>query len=119
MRKAAILFISVFLFNYNSIAQDSRNLGSYTAKNTDFATSIKRSDAALEAYRNHPYTIYYDNLIVEYEKRMKANVRKYKVMARKFKKPHYTAPYFFGHTRKPKKRPVGKRKYCRECEIVH
>jgi len=119
MKKTAILFISALLLNYASLAQDSRNPGSTAPQSSNFLVSLKQADALLEVYKNHPYTIYYDNLIVEYEKRMKANVHKYKVMARKMKKPQYSDPSYFGHKRKPKKRAVGKRKYCHECEIVH
>ena len=120
MRKIALFIISTFLVNYSILAQDSRRVAVAPAKkNATFLTSLKQSDALLEVYRNHSYTIYYDNLIVEYEERMKANVQKYKVIARKMKKPQYSDPSYFGHKRKPKKRAVGKRKYCRECEIVH
>jgi len=119
MRKIALFIISTFLVNYSILAQDSRSVAATPNKNTSFLTTLKQSDALLEVYRNHPYTIYYDNLIVEYEERMKANVKKYKVMARKMKKPQYSDPSYFGHKRKPKKRAVGKRKYCDECEIVH
>ena len=120
MRIATILLISIFFTNYSLSAQDSRSLGSVSIKQKAvFPTNSKQAEAVLEAYRNHPYTIYYDNLIVEYEKRMKTNAHKYKVMALKMKKPQYSDPSYFGHKRKPKKRAVGKRKYCRECEIVH
>jgi hypothetical protein len=67
----------------------------------------------------HRYDDYYDNLIEEYEERMIANAKKYKKMARIMSKPQYADPSYFGHKRKPKKRAVGKRKYCKECEIVH
>lgn len=35
------------------------------------------------------------------------------------KKPQYRDPSFFGHKKKPKKRPVGKQKLCKECGIYH
>jgi hypothetical protein len=119
MRTFTILFIATFLINYSLLAQDSRSIGNKTKHSPTFLDQSKQAAALLEVYKNHPYTIYYDNLIVEYEKRMKANVRKYKVMARKMKKPQYSDPSYFGHKRKPKKRAVGKRKFCKECEIVH
>lgn len=65
------------------------------------------------------YDIYYDRLVEEYEQRMKANVRKHKKVAKELTKPQYSDFSYFGHKRKPKKRPVGKRKFCQECEIVH
>ncbi len=119
MRIITIFFTVIVLSSYSSFAQDSRSIGTTSNNAEDFASYTKRVDAVMEIYKKHPYTIYYDNLIVEYEKRMKANVRKYKVMARKMKKPQYSDPSYFGHKRKPKKRPVGKRKFCKECEIVH
>ncbi|MDN5201626.1 hypothetical protein QQ008_09645 [Fulvivirgaceae bacterium BMA10] len=56
---------------------------------------------------------------VEYDQRMKANAKKYKKMAKEMKKPQYSDPSYFGHKKKPKKRPPGKKKFCKECEIVH
>jgi hypothetical protein len=34
-------------------------------------------------------------------------------------KPQYTDPSYFGHKRPPKKRPVGKMKFCKECGLRH
>ena len=55
----------------------------------------------------------------EFWDRQKNNARERKRMARKMKKPQYSDPSYFGHKRKPKIRPVGKRKLCKECGIVH
>lgn len=60
-----------------------------------------------------------DKKIVEFYQRIKANAKTDKVMARKMRKPQYSDPLYFGHKRKPIKRPVGKRKFCKECHIVH
>lgn len=51
--------------------------------------------------------------------RMEANAKEKKRMARKMQHPKYSDPMYFGHKRKPKKRPPGKRKFCKECKIVH
>jgi hypothetical protein len=119
MKKILVLFLLTTLIHSTTFAQDSRSIGNSPKSNNYFQVSSKQVAAVLEIYQKHPYTLYYDNLIVEYEERMKANVHKYKVMARKMRKPQYSDPSYFGHKRKPKKRPVGKRKYCKECEIVH
>lgn len=34
-------------------------------------------------------------------------------------KPRYKDPTYFGHKKKPKKRPVGKQKFCKVCKIKH
>ena len=57
--------------------------------------------------------------VEEYKQRMKANAKKYRKIERIKDKPQYSDPSYFGHKRKPKKRPVGKRKLCKECGIVH
>ena len=119
MGKIIILVIFIILTNTSLFAQDSRSIGAKSKCNPGFAVSSEQTKARLLAFNKHPYNIYYDRLIVEYEQRMNANVRKYRIMARKMKKPQYSDPSYFGHKRKPKKRPVGKRKYCKECEIVH
>ena len=57
--------------------------------------------------------------VQEYQQRMKQNARKYNKIEKQKKKPQYSDPMYFGHKRKPKKRPVGKRKFCKVCQIVH
>jgi len=73
----------------------------------------------IKVKKKYSYDVYYDRLIEEYSERMRANVVKYRKLARKLRKPQYSDPSYFGHKHKPKKRPVGKRKLCRECLIVH
>jgi ABC-type oligopeptide transport system ATPase subunit len=119
MKKILILTIGLLLIVVTVRAQDSRTVSTNSAKRQSFEAYKIESKQRLDAFNNHPINLYYDHLIVEYQKRMKANVKKHKVIARKMKKPQYSDPSYFGHKRKPKKREVGKRKYCKECEIVH
>ena len=42
-----------------------------------------------------------------------------KKASRKKNKKYYNDPSYFGHKRKPKRRPIGKKKLCKECGIVH
>lgn len=119
MIKNSAVFFSIFFISLTLQAQDSRNVDIKSTKKQSFEASYKQVLERLEAFNNHPINLYYDRLIIEYEERMKANVKKYKIMARKMEKPQYSDPSYFGHKRKPKKRAVGKRKYCKECEIVH
>ncbi|MEM9858004.1 MAG: hypothetical protein AAF843_11630 [Bacteroidota bacterium] len=65
------------------------------------------------------YTKNLDQKVDEFEARMRANAREDRKLARKMRKPQYSDPSYFGHKRKPKKRPVGKRKFCKECSLVH
>ncbi len=61
----------------------------------------------------------YDRKVEEYHKRMEANVKKYKRMAKEMEKPQYSDPTYFGHKKEPKKRPAGKKKFCKECGMSH
>ena len=40
-------------------------------------------------------------------------------MAKEMEKPQYSDPTYFGHKKPPKKRPVGKKKFCKECGMSH
>lgn len=60
-----------------------------------------------------------DQKVKEFEKRMTANVKEDRKARRLMEKPQYSDPSYFGHKRKPKKRPLKKRKFCKECHIWH
>lgn len=60
-----------------------------------------------------------DKKIQEYEARMEANAKEDKKQRKLMEKPQYSDASYFGHKRKPKKRPPGKRKFCNECHIWH
>jgi len=55
----------------------------------------------------------------DYGRLMKENARKYRKEWRQSLKPQFSDPMYFGHKKKPKKRPPGKRRLCKECGIVH
>ncbi len=92
------------IYNYRS---------EYNAK-----TSKKDQRKAKKAYKNS-YARQFDVKIEEYEDRMQANAKKYKKLAQEAEKPQYSDPTYFGHKNKPKKRKPGKKKFCKECQIVH
>ncbi len=68
---------------------------------------------------NAAYNKNLNQKVDDFEARMKANAKEDRKLVRKMRKPQYSDPSYFGHKRKPKKRPVGKRKLCKECNIVH
>lgn len=110
--------IAILLFTGSSaLAQNSVQISSTSETNLLTRRSVSKSQNTRKFV--HPYDFYFDQKIIEYEERMVANVKKYKKMERKMKKPQYSDPSYFGHKRKPKKRKPGKRKFCHECEIVH
>ena len=60
-----------------------------------------------------------DQKVEEYHQRVKDAQKRYKKMDRIAQKPQYSDPTYFGHKKKPKKRPPGKKKLCKECGILH
>jgi hypothetical protein len=55
----------------------------------------------------------------EFHTRMKKVFKEKAKIEKKMQKPQYTDPSYFGHKRKPKKRPNGKKKFCKECGLTH
>ena len=65
------------------------------------------------------YEITMEQKVLEFEERMEANAKAYKKQQKEMQKPQYSDPSYFGHKRKPKIRKFSKRKFCKECGIVH
>lgn len=61
----------------------------------------------------------YDKKVEEHNELMKANAKKNEKLARQMEKPQYSDPTYFGHKKEPRKRPPGKKKFCKECGMVH
>jgi hypothetical protein len=61
----------------------------------------------------------YDRKVEEHHELMKANAKKNEKIAKEMEKPQYSDPTYFGHKREPKKRPPGKKKFCKECGMTH
>ena len=103
--------------SYSQSSPSSRNSGensrsSSTAGAEQQRTMKKKGRKAAKA-KTH------DDLVKEFEDRMEENAKRRKKEAKLAEKPQYSDPTYFGHKKKPKKRPVGKRKFCNECGIVH
>jgi len=55
----------------------------------------------------------------DFQKRMKKMVRQKEREIRKTDDPQYSNKFYFGHKKKPKKRPPGKKKFCKICQFKH
>lgn len=55
----------------------------------------------------------------EFYKRVERAAKDKQRLLKKFSKPQYSNPAYFGHKRKPKKRPPSKMRYCDVCGIRH
>ncbi len=125
MKGIAGLFLLVaLLFSTAGRAQNSRETaGEQNVRNK----KSRQSAGSLHSKKKYgksrkskfSYADVYDQKIREYEERMQAAVKQREKDEREMKKPQYSDPAFFGHKRKPKKRPPGKKKYCKECGLYH
>ena len=120
--KFSFLFIAFLLACSISFAQSAENNSSKKNSNVDIDRGATYGTQKTKAKKKKSkYTISgeYDKKIEEYEKRMVANSKRYAKMEKEMKKPQYSDPTYFGHKKKPKKRPPGKKKLCKECMLVH
>ncbi len=94
-------------------APSSRNPGNQQKSVNNTRRTVKKGKGS------NNFAKQLDKKVEEFHQRMKDNAKRRKKIARISKKPQYSDPSYFGHKRKPKKRPPGKRKFCKECEIIH
>lgn len=120
--KYYLIFLLILISFSCSFAQTTTKKSTTKKDKTEVdrgATYENKSSKAKKKKTKNSISKSYDQKIVEYEKRMEANVKKYKRMAKEMKKPQYSDPSYFGHKKKPKKRPPGKKKFCKECGMYH
>ena len=92
----------------------SRSTGTESGSSSIFKTGASSTKkGSKKAVRSHA------DLVKEAEERQVENAKRREKEAKLAEKPQYKDPSYFGHKKKPKKRPVGKRKLCKECGIVH
>ncbi len=103
---------------HEATAQSSRDSESSAAA-TKSAEKMIKSKTKVSKKGNFYKKGQEDRLIEEYEQLLKSNKKKYRKMAKGMKKPQYSDPTYFGHKRPPKKRKLGKRKFCKECGMIH
>ncbi len=119
MAKAFLISFFILMATLAAVAQTSRETGKdrpttepdHSATYSGAKTKKKKLDKS--------YTKSFDQKIEEYHKRMEANAKEDARVAREMQKPQYSDPSYFGHKKPPKKRPARKRKFCKECGMVH
>jgi len=120
-----LIQVTIFLIFIScsfSLAQSNNKNNKKTKNNQEIdrgATYNVGSKKAKKKKSNYSISKDFDKKVEEYEKRMQDNVKKHKKMAKEMKKPQYSDPTYFGHKKKPKKRPQGKKKFCKECGLTH
>jgi archaellum component FlaD/FlaE len=125
MRQLIILLFLLFAVTVSHAQQSPRNNPSEIPSSRD--PEVKESKRKPEQNKvskkrsrgSNDITVYYDVKVKEFHKRMEANAKRHRKMQNEMQKPQYSDPMYFGHKKMPKKRPPGKKKFCRECRMVH
>lgn len=111
-------FLICILCTSESLAQSTRSVEEVLQQRSVKQSTQKKKKFTLFKKKQSPYKN--DAILrAEFEQRMKSNKKKNKKEARLALKPQYSDPSYFGHKKLPKKRPPGKKKFCKECHIVH
>ena len=119
--KFNLILILMIVVGTSAFAQSKSKPKKYNTREYDRGATYEIETTKKKKNKKAKYSLAgeYDKKIEEYYERMEANVKKYKKMAKEMEKPQYSDPSYFGHKRKPKKRPPGKKKFCKECEMYH
>lgn len=91
----------------NAYAKNTEKIEVFGSEKAKKSPKIKKSDLPKIRYAKdrNPFL----------EQRMEEK----RANAKDMKKPQYTEKMYFGHKKTPKKRPIGKRKHCKECGLKH
>jgi len=120
--KYRLIFLLIIISCSYSFAQSTNKKSSKGTNNREVdrgATYEIKTKKVKKKNAKYSISKDFDKKIEEFEKRMVANAKKNQKIAKEMKKPQYSDPTYFGHKKKPKKRPQGKKKFCKECGIFH
>ncbi|MDZ7606313.1 MAG: hypothetical protein U5K79_12170 [Cyclobacteriaceae bacterium] len=117
------ILVVLLLFCSSVVLAQSRDQGSSrepSSKSDRGATyDVRMSKQKKKGKSKNSMASQYDRKVEEHHELVKANAKKNEKIAREMEKPQYSDPTYFGHKKEPKKRPPGKKKFCKECGMVH
>lgn len=125
--KHICIIVVLFLFAFTAAQAQSRKSKEHPATSKgddysrmyDYRTNKANKKLHKRKSRKSGILVYYDQKVEEFKDRMEEAAKRYKKMEKEMKKPQYSDPTYFGHKHKPKKRPPGKKKFCKVCGIWH
>jgi hypothetical protein len=122
MNKFPILVILLMLFYYQAIGQAAKN-PRYQNRQQEIDRGATYDNKKVKTKKNKSTALslnqQFDQKVDEYYVRMEENSKRYKKLGKDMRKPQFSDPSYFGHKHPPKKRPPGKKKFCKECGMVH
>lgn len=122
MMKLRILFLLIFFVGviFASNGQSTKDVNASLAPAPHYQTK-KTSKSLLKIGKSRKSTKNITGIeeTKDFEKRMKKTVRQNYKEEKEARKERYTDHTYFGHKKPPKKRPNGKKKFCKECGLTH
>lgn len=115
-QKLSYLLIVGFLVIVSSCSKPAASTNAQPRSTYSDLNVNKRYANAPKKLKKNKKKTKYTSGVNEYAE---ARRKKYKKQERTSSRPQYTDQSYFGHKKKPKKRKRGKRKFCKECGIVH
>ena len=122
MKYIAILMTSGFFFlSFTSFSQTQTARGDKTEQDIIKAPMPEKKMTKRQYKKTFRYKYFkhHADLVDEFYERMEQVKKQRRKMEREMKKPKYSDPSYFGHSRKPKKHSPDKMKLCAECGIRH
>ena len=115
MNRLIGLVLLFSIIGFGSVAQNTRSTETLKPPRPAYQSAKKEKKGMFAFLKKEKPK----NEVAEFRARLK-KVYKQKAKEEKLsEKPRYSDPSYFGHKRPPKKRPVGKQKFCKECKIKH
>ncbi len=107
----------VLLITLGAYAQDTRSSRAPTPPKPVYQSGKKEKKVlgVFKKKNNSPKS----NEVVAFRARLQKVYKQKAKEAKLADKKRYKDPTYFGHKKKPKKRPVGKQKFCKTCRIKH
>ncbi|WP_258103329.1 hypothetical protein [Marinoscillum sp. MHG1-6] len=117
--RSILFFTFILIFILLTEAQTTRDVEPIKPPAPAYQSQKKQEKNFFSRIFQKENSATYDEDVIEFRERMKDVQKKKKKEAKLAEKPQYSNPLYFGHKKPPKKRPVGKRKFCDECGLVH
>ena len=111
-----ILALMLLCFSFFCFGQTTKDTAP-SVPSPVYRSLKKDSKKIFRKKRESPKTL--EEEVADFRKRMIKVGRRKKREMKKLEHPKYSDPLYFGHRRPPKKRPAHKRKFCKECGIIH
>ncbi|MEO9485337.1 MAG: hypothetical protein ABJG47_17900 [Ekhidna sp.] len=124
MKKVYLIIFVVCLFATDVTGQNTRSTETPKPPQPQYQAAKKEKKSFLSFLKKkdkkpNPFYSTKEEEVTAFRKKMKAVSKKKAKEEKLAKKPEYSDPSYFGHKRPPKKRPVGKQKFCKVCKMKH